>query len=169
MLSKEDQEEHVKKGLCFKCHKHGHRSFECPTINRKIAALEMEQDDDDGSDSYQSIYLCRLDDLYILQCVHMNFLMHDLCHGNWKWYVFMWMMIFRVIWRLRVLMNDENLKDDRFWMQCGCFDWCIFTGMSKNGWRMIGIGWNVALALGGDSMPSRVKGMPYQSFWGLKE
>ena len=26
MLSKEDQEEHVKKGLCFKCHQAGHRN-----------------------------------------------------------------------------------------------------------------------------------------------
>ena len=49
MLSKEDQEEHVKKDLCFKCHKPGHRSFECPTIKRKITRLEVEQDDNDRS------------------------------------------------------------------------------------------------------------------------
>jgi len=51
VLSKEDQEEHVKKGLCFKCHKPWHRSFECPTFKKKTTTLEVEQeDDDDDSD-----------------------------------------------------------------------------------------------------------------------
>ena len=54
MLSKEDQEEHVKKGLCFKCHKPGHRSFECPKFKRKSTALEVEQEEDDGSDGEPS-------------------------------------------------------------------------------------------------------------------
>ena len=54
MLSKEEQEEHVKKGLCFKCHKPGHRSFECPTIKRKIAAIEVEHEDGDESDGEPS-------------------------------------------------------------------------------------------------------------------
>ena len=31
------------------CHKPGHWSFECPTIEKKIAVLEVQQDDDDGS------------------------------------------------------------------------------------------------------------------------
>ena len=46
---KEDQVEHVKTSLCFECLKPGHRSFECPTIKRKVVALYVEQDDDDGS------------------------------------------------------------------------------------------------------------------------
>ena len=50
MLSKEEQDEHVKKNLCFKCYKHGHRSFECPTIKGKIATHAVEQDRNDGSD-----------------------------------------------------------------------------------------------------------------------
>ena len=54
MLSKEDQEEHVKKGLCFRCHKPGHRSFECPTFKMKTTALEVEQEDDDDSDGEPS-------------------------------------------------------------------------------------------------------------------
>ena len=49
-LSKEEEEEHVKKCLCFRCHKPGHRSFECSTIKRKVATLEVEQEDDVGSD-----------------------------------------------------------------------------------------------------------------------
>jgi hypothetical protein len=49
MLSKEDQEEHANEGLCFKCHKRGHRSLECSKIKRKIIALEVEQEDGDGS------------------------------------------------------------------------------------------------------------------------
>ena len=49
-MSNEDQEEHVKKDLCFKCHKPGHQSFECPTIKIKITTLEVKQDDDDESD-----------------------------------------------------------------------------------------------------------------------
>ena len=49
-MSKEEQEEHVKKGLCFRCHKPGHRSFECPTTKKKVATLEVEQEDDDGLD-----------------------------------------------------------------------------------------------------------------------
>ena len=54
MLSKEEQEYHVKKGLCFKCHKPGHRSFKCPTIKRKIAKIEVEYEDDDESDDEPS-------------------------------------------------------------------------------------------------------------------
>ena len=54
VLSKEDQEEHVKKGLCFKCHKPWHRSFECPTFKKKTTTLEVEQEDDDGSDGEPS-------------------------------------------------------------------------------------------------------------------
>ncbi|MBE3102723.1 MAG: hypothetical protein IMZ40_00590, partial [Bacilli bacterium] len=54
MLSKEEQEEHVKKGLCFRCHKPGHRSFECPSSKRKTAALEVEQGDEDTSDGEPS-------------------------------------------------------------------------------------------------------------------
>ena len=50
MLSKEDQEEHVKKGLCFKCHQVGHRSFECPTFKRRTAAIEVVQEKDDEED-----------------------------------------------------------------------------------------------------------------------
>jgi hypothetical protein len=40
--------------LCFKCHKPGHRSFECPTIKRKIAAIEVEYEDGDESDGQPS-------------------------------------------------------------------------------------------------------------------
>ena len=54
MLSKEEQEKHVKKGLCFKCHKHGHRSFECPTVKRNIAAIEVDHEDDGESDDEPS-------------------------------------------------------------------------------------------------------------------
>ena len=54
MLSKEEQEEHVKKGLCFKCHKSGHRSFECPKIKRKIAVIEVEHKDSNESDGEPS-------------------------------------------------------------------------------------------------------------------
>ena len=50
MLNKEEHEDHVKKSLCFRCHKPGHWSFKCPTTKKKVAALEVEQDDDDGSD-----------------------------------------------------------------------------------------------------------------------
>ena len=54
MLSKEKQEKHVKKGLCFKCHKPGHQNFECPTIKKKIAAIEVEHKDGDVSDGEPS-------------------------------------------------------------------------------------------------------------------
>ena len=49
MLSKEDQEEHVKKGLCFKCHQARHHSFECPTFKRTLA-IEVVQEEDDEED-----------------------------------------------------------------------------------------------------------------------
>ena len=49
MLSKKDQEEHVKKGLCFKCYQPGHRNFECPTFKR-TAAIEVVQEEDDEED-----------------------------------------------------------------------------------------------------------------------
>ena len=48
MLSKDDQEDHVKKGLCFKCHKFGYQIFDCLTFKIRIATLELEQEDDDG-------------------------------------------------------------------------------------------------------------------------
>ena len=50
MLSKEEQEEHVKKCLCFKCHKPRHWSFKCPTIKRQIVAIKVEHKDGDESD-----------------------------------------------------------------------------------------------------------------------
>ena len=50
MLRKEDQEEHVKKGLCFNSHQVGHHSFECPTFKRKTAAIEVVQEEDDEKD-----------------------------------------------------------------------------------------------------------------------
>ena len=50
MLSKEDQEKHVKKGLCFKCYQAGHRSFECPTFKRRTATIEVVQEEDDEED-----------------------------------------------------------------------------------------------------------------------
>lgn len=54
ILSKDDQREHVKKGLCFKCHKPRHRSFECPTFKIKTTILRVEQEDNDGSDGEPS-------------------------------------------------------------------------------------------------------------------
>ena len=49
MLNKEDQDEHVKRELYFKCHKPRHRSFECSTIKRKTTTLEVKQEDGEPS------------------------------------------------------------------------------------------------------------------------
>ena len=51
MMSKEDQEEHIKKVLCFK---YQIQSFECSTFKRRTTTLEVEQEDDDEFDGKSS-------------------------------------------------------------------------------------------------------------------
>lgn len=56
--SQEDEEEHVKKGLCFECHKLRHRSFECLIFKRKTITLEVKQkigDESDGEPNKEEI------------------------------------------------------------------------------------------------------------------
>jgi hypothetical protein len=38
-LTPEERKRHMEEGLCFKCHKKGHRLFQCPDLNG-IAAVD---------------------------------------------------------------------------------------------------------------------------------
>jgi hypothetical protein len=41
-LTPEERKKHIEEGLCFKCHKKGHRLFQCPELKGK-AALGVPQ------------------------------------------------------------------------------------------------------------------------------
>jgi hypothetical protein len=36
-LTHEERKKHIEEGLCFKCHKKGHRLFRCPELKGKAA------------------------------------------------------------------------------------------------------------------------------------
>jgi hypothetical protein len=36
-LTPEERKKHIEEGLCFKCHKKGHRLFQCPELKGKTA------------------------------------------------------------------------------------------------------------------------------------
>jgi hypothetical protein len=36
-LTPEERSRHIQEGLCFKCHKKGHRLFQCPELQVKEA------------------------------------------------------------------------------------------------------------------------------------
>jgi hypothetical protein len=36
-LTSEERKMHIEEGLCFKCHKKGHRLFQCPELKGKAA------------------------------------------------------------------------------------------------------------------------------------
>jgi hypothetical protein len=39
-LTPEERKKHIEEGLCFNCHKKGHRLFQCPDFKGKIAMGE---------------------------------------------------------------------------------------------------------------------------------
>jgi hypothetical protein len=36
-LTPKERKKHIEEGLCFKCHKKGHRMFQCPDLKGKAA------------------------------------------------------------------------------------------------------------------------------------
>jgi cbb3-type cytochrome oxidase cytochrome c subunit len=36
-LTHEERKKHIEEGLCFKCHKKGHRMFQCPDLKGKAS------------------------------------------------------------------------------------------------------------------------------------
>jgi hypothetical protein len=41
-MTSEERKRHMEEGLCFKCHKEGHRMFQCPELKGK-AHVDVSQ------------------------------------------------------------------------------------------------------------------------------
>jgi hypothetical protein len=53
-LHEEACADHMAKGLCFKCHKHGHRANCCPEKKKKKVPVRQEKIEDEDEDEVEN-------------------------------------------------------------------------------------------------------------------